>query len=81
MKILTKEPWQKIDNLRYSSDDAPNTNEVQEKINRKKINDRENRIKQRNLLQQNQFDLETETVIGITNKNNQQKKQEENRRV
>lgn len=78
---MNKEPWQKIDNLRYSSDDTPNTNEAQEKMNRKKINERENRIKQRNLIQQKQFDLETETVIGITNKNNQQKKQEENRRI
>lgn len=78
---MNKEPWQKIDNLRYSSDYAPNTIQEQEKTNRKKINEREKRIKQRNLMQQKQFDLETETVIGITNKNNQQKKQEENKRI
>lgn len=78
---MTKEQWQQIENLSYTSNNEPNTNKKQEKINRNKINERKKRIKQRNLMNQKQFDLETETVIGITNKNNQQKRQEENQRI
>lgn len=77
---MTKEQWQQIENLSYTSNNIPNTNKEQEKVNRNRINEREKRIKQRNLINQKQFDLETETVIGMTNKNNQQRRQEENQR-
>lgn len=78
---MIKEQWQQIENLSYTSNNEPNTNKEQEKNNRNKINEREKRIKQRNLMKQKQFDIETETVIGITNKNNQQIRQVENQRI
>ena len=42
-------------------------------VDKKKIKEREKRIKQRKTEQKSQFDFDTETVIGITNKNNKNK--------
>lgn len=78
---MTKEQWQQIENLSYTSSNTPNINREQEKIKRNRINERKKRIKQRNLMDQKQFELETETVIGMTNKNNKQREQEENQRI
>ena len=78
---MPKNRVKQIENLRYPSDELPSIEEIQEKANRDKMKEREKRIKQRNLKQQEQFDLDTETVIGMTNKNNQQKKQVENQRI
>lgn len=47
----------------------------QKKLEQQKIKEREKRIKQRNKAEQEQFDIDTETVIGMTNKNNQKIKQ------
>lgn len=47
----------------------------QKKLEQQKIKEREKRIKQRNKVEQEQFDIDTETVIGMTNKNNQKIKQ------
>ena len=43
--------------------------------------EREKRIKQRKAEQKTQFDLDTETVIGMTNKNNQKNKQQVKKRM
>ena len=69
-------------NLYYMKDgQAPNN--MKEKINnndRKKMKEREKRIKQRNIsAKENNFDLENETVIQMTNKN-KMKKEEMKRR-
>ena len=45
------------------------------KLEQQKIKEREKRIKQRNKVEQEQFDIDTETVIGMTNRNNQKIKQ------
>lgn len=47
----------------------------QKKLEQQKIKEREKRIKQRNKVEQEQFDIDTETVIGMTNRNNQKIKQ------
>lgn len=52
-----------------------------EKIKRKKTKDREKRIKKMKENQKKQFDLETETVIGMTNRNNQRKEQINKRKM
>ena len=69
-------------NLYYMKDgQAPNN--MKEKINnndKKKMKEREKRIKQRNIsAKENNFDLENETVIQMTNKN-KMKKEEMKRR-
>ena len=43
----------------------------QKKLEQKKIKEREKRIKQKNKEEQEQFDIDTEKIIGMTNRNNQ----------
>lgn len=54
--------------------------EENEKINKKKSKEREKRIKQKKE-EKEQFDIETETVIGMTNRNNQDRKKEEQQKL
>lgn len=72
---MTKEQKKEFDNLyKFDNQDYDSINiEKQEKINKKKAKEREKRIKQRKTEQKSQFDFDTETVIGITNKNNKNK--------
>lgn len=72
---MTKEQKKEFDNLyKFDNQDYDSINiEQQEKINKKKAKEREKRIKQRKTEQKSQFDFDTETVIGITNKNNKNK--------
>lgn len=76
---MTKQQKKQIDNLyNFSNNDdifMQEKEKEQEKTNKKKSKERERRIKQRKNEQKNQFDFDTETVIGMTNKNNQIKKQ------
>ncbi len=78
---MTKQQKKQIDNLYNFSGQTYVDEKEQEKINKKKIKEREKRIKQKKIEQKTQFDLDTETVIGMTNKNNQNKKQEVKKRL
>jgi len=69
---LTKQQREEIDNLYNLS----NNTAKKEKEEKKKAKEREKRIKQRKNEQKDQFDFDTETVIGMTNKNNQKIRQE-----
>ena len=78
---MTKQQKKQIDNLYNLSGQTPISVKEQEKINKKKAKEREKRIKQKKAEQKTQFDLDTETVIGMTNKNNQNKQQEVQKRM
>lgn len=80
---MTKQQKNEIDNLYKFSNQAPvyMNIEEQEKINKKKAKEREKRIKQRKEEQKTQFDFDTEIVIGITNKNNQKRHQEMQKKI
>lgn len=66
-----------IDNMYYVSNNILN----EDKNSKKKIKEREKRIKQRKNEKKDQFDLDTETVIGMTNRNNQKKLQENQKKI
>lgn len=74
---MTKQQKNQFDNLYNFSTNVT----LEEKENRKKTKEREKRIKQRKIEKKNQFDFDTETVIGMTNKNNQKKMQEKRNRM
>ena len=74
---MTKQQKNQIDNLYNFSGNVVS----EEKENKKKIKEREKRIKQRKIEQKDQFDFDTETVIGMTNKNNQKKMQENQKKM
>lgn len=76
---MAKHSKNTVDNL-YNFSNQINT-QTQEKINKQKIKEREKRIKQRNAKSKEQFDIDTETVIGMTNKNNRKIIQEEKKRI
>lgn len=80
---MTKQQKKEFDNLYKFNNQVPVSMNVeeQEKINKKKAKEREKRIKQRKIEQKTQFDFDTETVIGMTNKNNQNKHQEVQKRI
>lgn len=63
---MTKNHKKEFDNLYDFSDNMVDN----KKIDKKKSKDRQKRLKQRKKQQKEQFDFETETVIGMTNKNN-----------
>ena len=63
---MTKQQREEIDNLYNLS----NNTAKKEKEEKEKAKEREKRIKQRKNEQKDQFDFDTETVIGMTNKNN-----------
>ena len=74
---MTKQQREEIDNLYNLS----NNTAKKEKEEKEKEKEREKRIKQRKNEQKDQFDFDTETVIGMTNKNNQKIKQENQTRM
>ena len=76
---MAKQQKNQIDNLYNFSNNK--YSKIQEKEEKKKIKERQKRIKQRKDEQKNQFDIDTETVIGMTNKNNQKKKEETQTRI
>ena len=69
---------EKLNNMFYAK--SLETKEIEQtKEQKKKIKEREKRIKQANknkIKEQETFDLDTETVIGMTNKNNRIKRQQ-----
>lgn len=80
---MTKQQKKEFDNLYKFNNQAPvyMNIEEQEKINKKKAKEREKRIKQRNTEQKTQFDFDTETVIGMTNKNSKKKQQDVQKKI
>ena len=69
-------------NLYYLNSEQNNRETIDDMMNRKKVKEREKRIKankQKN--QTDNFDLETDTVINMTNRNKIQKEQEKRRRL
>lgn len=80
---MTKEQKKEFDNLyKFDNQEDKTINiEQQKKINKKKVKEREKRIKQKKAEEKSQFDFDTETVIGMTNKNNKNKQQNTQRRV
>lgn len=76
---MTKKQKGRIDEP-YDFFDKLQEQEENEQRDKKKSKEREKRIKQRNK-EKEQFDLETETVIGMTNKNNQNRKNEEQQKI
>lgn len=68
---MTKNHKKEFDNLYDFSDNMIDN----KKSDKKKSKDRQKRLKQRKKQKKEQFDLETETVIGMTNKNNKKKTQ------
>ena len=78
---MTKQQKEEFDNLYNFSETIESDVIEQEETNKKKAKDREKRIKKRKAEQKTQFDLDTETVIGMTNKNNQKNKQQVKKRM
>ena len=74
---MTKQQRKEIDDLYNLS----NNTAKKEKEEKKKAKEREKRIKQRKNEQKDQFDFDTETVIGMTNRNNQKIKQRNQSRM
>ena len=72
---MTKQQKKEFDNLyKFSEPMDIDVNVIEEeKINKKKAKEREKRIKKRKAEQKSQFDFDTETVIGMTKKNNRKK--------
>ena len=76
---MTKQQKEQFDNLYNFANETPITIEEESKEKKKKTKERQKRIKQKKQEQKNQFDLDNETVIGMTNKNNQKIKNNKNR--
>ena len=74
---MTKQQRKQIDDLYIYSNNMVD----KEKKEKKKAKEREKRIKQRKNEQKDQFDFDTETVIGMTNKNNQKIKQKNQEKI
>ena len=75
---MTKQQKEQFDNLyNFSNETSITIEESKEK--KKKTKERQKRIKQKKQKQKNQFDLDNETVIGMTNKNNQKIKNNKNK--
>ena len=76
---MTKQQKEQFDNLYNFANEKPITIEEESKEKKKKTKERQKRIKQKKQEQKNQFDLDNETVIGMTNKNNQKIKNNKNK--
>ena len=74
---MTKQQRKQIDDLYIYSNNMAD----KEKEEKKKAKEREKRIKHRKNEQKDQFDFDTETVIGMTNKNNQKIKQKNQEKI
>lgn len=68
---MTKKHKKGLDNLYDFSDNVIDN----KKFNKKKSKEREKRLKKRKKQKKDKFDLETETVIGMTNRNNKANRQ------
>ena len=75
---MAKKNSKQIDNMYYVSDNFMNNDN---KNLKKKRKEREKRIKEINLQKKSQFDLDTEMVIGMTNRNNQKKMQDNQKKL
>lgn len=73
---MTKQQKREFDNLYNFSE-----NVVKEEVENKKVREREERIRQRKNNIKEQFDFDTETVIGMTNKNNQNRTKESQKKI
>lgn len=76
---MAKSKNEKIENLFYMS--GKMDEKQKQRDNKNKIKEREKRIKQNKLKQKDAFDLDNEIVIGMTNKNNQKKRIENNKKI
>ena len=74
---MTKQQRKQIDDLYIYSNNMAD----KEKEEKKKAKEREKRIKQRKNEPKDQFDFDTETVIGMTNKNNQKIKKKNQEKI
>lgn len=74
---MTKQQRKEIDDLYNLSSNTAK----KEREEKKKAKEREKRIKQRKNEQKDQFDFDTETVIGMTNRNNQKIQQRNQSRM
>lgn len=79
---MTKQQKKEFDNLYNFSNSIEYENIEEEYIENEKIKkkEREKRIKQKKNNKKSQFDFDTETVIGMTNRNNKKIKQEKERK-
>ena len=78
---MAKNKNEKIDNLFYYSGNV--TSKAKDKAEKRKAKEREKRIKQQKEInkEKSQFDYDTETVINMTNKNNQKVRTEQQRKL
>ena len=76
---MTKQQKEQFDNLYNFANETKIKIEEESKEKKKKTKERQKRIKQKKQEQKNQFDLDNETVIGMTNKNNQKIKNNKNK--
>lgn len=78
---MAKNKNEKIDNLFYYSGNV--TSKAKDKDKKRKAKEREKRIKQQKEInkEKSQFDYDTETVINMTNKNNQKVRTEQQRKL
>ena len=73
---MTKEQKNQFDNLYNFYDNVD-----EEKERKNKIKERNKRINQRKIEQNDKFDFDTEIVIGMTNKNNEKKNEEQQKKM
>lgn len=74
---MTLKEKEKIDNMYYNF----NTIKEKEKIEKDKRKEREKRIKENKKKQKDLFDIDNETVIGMTNKKNKEIKEKQNKNI
>lgn len=77
---MTKQQKQQFDNLYNFSNNVINQ-KSEDKNEKKKVKEREKRIQEIKNQKKEQFDFDTETVIGMTKKNNKNKIQESQKRL
>lgn len=77
---MTKQQKQQFDNLYNFSDKITNQNN-ENKNEKRKVKEREKRIQEIKNQNKEQFDFDTETVIGMTKRNNKNKIQESQKRL
>lgn len=68
-------------NLYYMNHGQASKEQLDEKAKRKKAKEREKRVKENKAKQQDNFDLDTETVIQMTNKNKIKKEEAQKRKI
>lgn len=78
---MTKKQKEKFDNLYDFSSNIIEEEIQEEKEIKKKAKEREKRIKQNKKIKKEQFDMDTEMVIGMTNKNNQKNLKQKQQKI